>query len=70
MEKLAVGLQLIERSKICLLGTKGEDGYPNIKAILNMTHEGIKKIRLSTNTLSKRVQQLKKDSRARCLLRV
>jgi general stress protein 26 len=61
---MAEGLQLIERSSICLLGTNGEDGFPNIKAMLNVKHEGMKKIWLSTNTSSKRVQQLKKDNRA------
>jgi general stress protein 26 len=63
-EAMAEGLQLIERSKICLVGTNGEDGFPNIKAMLNAKHEGIKRIWLSTNTSSRRVQQLKKDNRA------
>jgi len=63
-EAMTNGLQLIEKSKICLLGTNGEDGFPNIKAMLNMKHEGLHKIWLSTNTSSRRVQQLKKDNRA------
>jgi general stress protein 26 len=63
-EAIAEGLQLIERSKVCLLGTNGEDGFPNIKAMMNAKHEGINKIWLSTNTSSRRVQQLKKDNRA------
>jgi general stress protein 26 len=63
-EAMAEGLRLIERSKICLLGTNGEDGFPNIKAMMNAKHEGINKIWLSTNTSSRRVQQLKKDNRA------
>ena len=63
-EATAEGLQLIERSNICLLGTNGEDGFPNIKAMMNAKHEGIRKIWFSTNTSSKRVQQLKKDNRA------
>ena len=63
-EAMAEGLQLIERSKICLLGTNGEDGFPNIKAMMNAKHEGMNKIWLSTNTSSRRVQQLKKDNRA------
>jgi general stress protein 26 len=62
-EAMAEGLRLIERSKICLLGTNGEDGFPNIKAMMNAKHEGINKIWLSTNTSSRRVQQLKKDNR-------
>jgi general stress protein 26 len=63
-EAMAEGLQLIERSKICLLGTNGEDGFPNIKAMMNAKHEGMNKIWFSTNTSSRRVQQLKEDNRA------
>jgi general stress protein 26 len=58
------GLRLIEKSKICMLGTNGENGFPNIKAMMNLKHEGLKKIWFSTNTSSKRVQQLRKDNRA------
>jgi general stress protein 26 len=63
-EAMTKGLQLIESSEICLLGTNGEDGFPNIKAMLNAKHEGINRIWLSTNTSSRRLQQLKKDNRA------
>ena len=63
-EAMVEGLQLIERSKICLVGTNGEDGSPNIKAMMNAKHDGFNKIWLSTNTSSRRVQQLKKDNRA------
>lgn len=63
-EAITEGLRLIERSNICFLGTNGEDGFPNIKAMMNAKHEGMKKIWLSTNTSSKRVQHLKKDNRA------
>ena len=63
-EAMTEGLKLIERSSICLLGTNGEDGFPNVKAMMNARHEGINKIWFSTNTSSKRVQQLKKDNRA------
>ena len=60
----AEGIKLIERSKTCLLGTNGEGGFPNIKAMMNLKHEGLKKIWFSTNTSSKRVRQLRKDNRA------
>ena len=63
-EAMTEGLQLIERSQTCLLGTNGEDGSPNIKAMMNAKHEGMNRIWLSTNTSSRRVQQLKKDNRA------
>ena len=63
-DAIAQGLELIEKSVICMLGTNGDGGFPNIKAMLNLKHEGLKKIWFSTNTSSKRVQQLKKDNRA------
>jgi general stress protein 26 len=63
-EAMAEGLQLVERSQICLLGTNGEDGFPNIKAMMNAKHEGMSKIWFSTNTHSKRVLQLRRDNRA------
>jgi general stress protein 26 len=63
-EAMTQGLELMERAKICMLGTNGEDGYPNIKAMMNLKHEGLKKIWFSTNTSSRRVQQLRKNNRA------
>jgi general stress protein 26 len=62
-QALASSLKLMERSRTCFLGTNGEDGFPRIKAMLNMKHEGLKKVWFSTNTSSKRVQLLKKDQR-------
>jgi general stress protein 26 len=63
-EAIQEALELIEKSKICLLGTNGGDGFPYIKAMLNLKHDGLKKIWFSTNTSSKRVQQFKQDIRA------
>jgi len=63
-EAIAQGLELIEKSNICMLGTNGDDGFPNIKGMMNLKHEGLKKIWFSTNTSSKRVQQLRNDNRA------
>jgi len=63
-DAMAQGLELVDKSATCMLGTIGEDGFPNIKAMLNLRHEGLKKIWFSTNTSSRRVQQLKKDNRA------
>ena len=63
-EAITKSLALMDRAKICLLGTNGEDGHPNIKAMMNLKHEGLKKIWFSTNTSSKRVGQLRKDNRA------
>ena len=63
-EAMTRGLELMEKSKICMLGTNGDGGHPNIKAMLNLKHEGLRKVWFSTNTSSKRVKQLKKDNRA------
>jgi general stress protein 26 len=63
-EAITEGSALMDRAKICLLGTNSEDGYPNIKAMMNLKHQGLKKIWFSTNTSSRRVQQLRKDNRA------
>ena len=63
-EAIAQGLELVEKLNFCLLGTNGDDGSPNIKGMMNLKHAGIKTIWFSTNTSSKRVQQLRKDNRA------
>jgi general stress protein 26 len=63
-EVLIESLKLVEKSQIALLGTNSTAGFPNIKAMLNLKHDGLKKIWFSTNTSSKRVQQLKNDNRA------
>jgi len=41
---MSQGLELVEKSAICMLGTNGDDGFPNIKAMLSLKHEGLKKI--------------------------
>ena len=62
-EAINQGLELLNRSTITMLGTNSEDGFPNIKAMLKMENEGLKKIWFSTNTSSKRVAQIKKNSK-------
>jgi general stress protein 26 len=57
-------LALIESSPIAMLGSVDGKGFPNIKAMLNVEHEGFKKIWFSTNTSSKRVAQLRENSKA------
>jgi general stress protein 26 len=57
-------LELVESSKIALLGTNGDAGYPQIKAMLVPDHEGLKRIWFSTNTSSRRVGQLRRDPKA------
>lgn len=59
-----LGEQLIDKCSTVFLGTNGEQGYPNIKAMLKMESEGIKTIWLSTNTSSKRIAQLSRNPKA------
>lgn len=55
---------LVERSLIVMLGTNGDDGYPNIKAMIKCEHEGLETVWFSTNTSSRRVAQLKQNPKA------
>jgi len=57
-------LELIERSSIAMVGTLGEAGDPQVKAMIRAEHEGLKTIWFSTNTSSEHVGQLEKDPRA------
>lgn len=57
-------MELINDSEIAMIGTMDDDGYPNIKAMLNVTSEGMKTIWFSTNTSSKRVAQIKNNKKA------
>jgi general stress protein 26 len=58
--------ELVENSGIVMVGTNGEDGYPNIKSMMKLKYDGLKKFWLSTNTSTKRVELLKKDNKT-CL---
>lgn len=67
MEKelgLSKGLQLVNRSTFAMLGSNGEEGYPNIKAMYRMDNNGLNEIWFSTNTSSKRVPQLISNPKA------
>jgi general stress protein 26 len=63
-EAMEKALALVSRSQIAMLGTNGDDGYPNIKAMINMEHEGLKIVWFSTNTSSRRLGRLLQDPRA------
>lgn len=62
-EEIKEALELANRSSIAMLGTNGDNGYPNIKAMFKMENEDLKTIWFSTNTSSKRVAQLLRDSK-------
>lgn len=63
-EAIREALTLANRSEIAMLGTNGDNGYPNIKAMIKMENEGLNRIWFSTNTSSKRVDQLVRNSKA------
>ena len=63
-EAIREALSLANRSNIAMLGTNGDDGYPNIKAMFKMGNEDLKIIWFSTNSSSKRAAQLNRDSKA------
>ena len=63
-EAIQCGLELVNRSKIAMLGSNGDNGYPNIKAMIKMENEGLQTIWFSTNTSSKRVSQFVKNPKA------
>lgn len=63
-EAIREGLALVNRARIAMLGTNGDDGYPNIKAMIKAENEGLKRIWFSTNTSSRRVAQLFRDPKA------
>lgn len=56
-------LELVKRSNIAMVGTVGNDGFPNIKAMINDQFEGLREFWFSTNTSSKRVSQLKVNNK-------
>jgi general stress protein 26 len=63
-EAIREGLALANRSEIAMVGTNGDNGYPNIKAMLKMENKGLERIWFSTNTSSKRVGQLVQNPKA------
>ena len=56
-------LELVRRSNIAMVGTVGNDGFPNIKAMINDEFNGLREFWFSTNTSSKRVSQLKLNNK-------
>jgi len=63
-EAIEKGLALVNKSTIAMLGTNGAEGYPNIRAMIKMENEGLKRIWFSTNTSSRKVVQLKNNPKA------
>lgn len=61
---MASALELVAGSTIAMVGTLGESGDPQVKAMIKAEHEGLETIWFSTNTSSEHVGQLEKDPRA------
>jgi general stress protein 26 len=62
---IKTALSIIESSSNAIIGSVGEDGYPNLKAMLKSREsEGIKKFYFTTNTSSMRVSQYRKNNKA------
>lgn len=57
-------LDLVKKSKIAMVGSNGDMGYPNIKAMIKADHEGLKRIWFSTNTSSRRIAQFQSNPKA------
>lgn len=65
-EAMNLALDLIERSRSVLVGSIDDEGWPNIKGMFNLRHDGLKTFLFSTNTSSRRVGHFVADPRA-CL---
>lgn len=63
-EAMISALKLINQCKVMSVASIGEDGYPQIKAVLKMENEGLHTIWISTNTSSKRVAHYRENSKA------
>jgi general stress protein 26 len=63
-EAIREALALATRSEIAMLGTNGDNGYPNIKAMIKMENEDLNRIWFSTNTSSRRIDQLTRNPKA------
>jgi pyridoxamine 5'-phosphate oxidase len=56
-------LELIKNSKTCVVATLDENSYPNMRAMLNLEHVGLKIVWLSTNLPSKKVKQIAQNEK-------
>ena len=65
-QAVSEALQLVARSQSVLVGSNGDGGYPNIKAMFKTEHDGLRTFLFSTNTSSRRVSHFRRDPRA-CL---
>jgi len=60
-QAIQAALALVNDATIAMLGSNGDDGYPNVKAMLKMENEGLQRIWFSTNTSSRRVTHVMRN---------
>ena len=58
------GLALVTRSPVAMLGTNGDNGHPNIRAMIKVKSEMLETIWFSTNTSSRKMEHIGRDPRA------
>lgn len=58
------GLELVGKSNIVMLGSVDAEGYPEIRAMLKMEHEGLEEFWFTTNVSSHKIPQLRANSKA------
>jgi pyridoxamine 5'-phosphate oxidase len=57
-------LALIKKSEVVVLSTIDEEGYPNMRVLLNLERDGLNTIWFSTNSPSEKVKQIAKNEKA------
>ncbi len=62
-EAIDEALDLANRSTIAMLANNGEEGYPNVRAMIKVENEGLKSIWFATNTSSRKMARLSEDQR-------
>ncbi len=66
LDAIQTAIDLVKSSKVAFLGSNGADGYPNIKAMLELATNGLETMYFSSNTSSRRVADLRANPKA-CL---
>ena len=61
-----LSLALVARNPIMMLGTVGPGGVPEIKAIMKVRNDGLRRFLFCSNTSARRTEVLRHDGRA-CL---
>lgn len=60
-----LGLNIVKRSGVSIVGSVDQDGFPNIKAMLApREHDGLREFFFTTNTSSMRVKQYRENGKA------